>query len=260
MDDIEQYKDRLRIALSSAKICIFEVDLLRQLYTFFENAEDIFGVSGDSILKDVQPYSTLEPEAYRLAVSEYFSHPDDKEVIEAAFIQILSGEPITYEARMKAGGSGFIWCKISVTPIIEGGKPVRMVGVIADISDLKEKTESLRQAVNLDSFTGLYNKAHTMALINDILDKDKHLKHALVILDIDNFKRFNDTYGHDQGDKIIKSLSRKLMNTFRKTDIVGRFGGDEFIIFIKNIEDEQWLREKLHHLLHFEVGTFTQCH
>ena len=69
MDDLEQYKDRLRIALSSAKICIFEVDLLRQLYTFFENAEDIFGVSGDSILKDVQSYSTLAPEAYRLSAN-----------------------------------------------------------------------------------------------------------------------------------------------------------------------------------------------
>lgn len=207
MDDLEQYKDRLRIALSSAKICIFEVDLLRQLYTFFENAEDIFGVSGDSILKDVQSYSTLAPEAYRLAVSKYFSHPDDSAVIEAAFAQILRGEPATYEARMKAGGSAFIWCRISVTPIIEDGKPVRMVGVITDITDLKEKTESLRRAVNLDSFTGLYNKDHTIALINNILDMGTHVKHALVILDIDNFKKFNDTYGHDQGDKIIKALS-----------------------------------------------------
>lgn len=235
MDDLEQYKDRLRIALSSAKICIFEVDLLRQLYTFFENAEDIFGVSGDSILKDVQSYSTLAPEAYRLAVSKYFSHPDDSAVIEAAFAQILRGEPATYEARMKAGGSAFIWCRISVTPIIEDGKPVRMVGVITDITDLKEKTESLRRAVNLDSFTGLYNKDHTIALINNILDMGTHVKHALVILDIDNFKKFNDTYGHDQGDKIIKALSQKLKNTFRKTDIVGRFGGDEFIVFIQII-------------------------
>lgn len=158
---------------------------------------------------------------------------------------------------MKAGGSAFIWCRISVTPIIEDGKPVRMVGVITDITDLKEKTESLRRAVNLDSFTGLYNKDHTIALINNILDMGTHVKHALVILDIDNFKKFNDTYGHDQGDKIIKALSQKLKNTFRKTDIVGRFGGDEFIVFIQNIEDDQWLRDKLHHLIRFEAGTFT---
>ena len=70
MDEIKQYKERLRIALSAAKICIFEVDLQRQLYTFFENAEVIFGVSGDVILKEVQPFSKLDPEAYRLAVSD----------------------------------------------------------------------------------------------------------------------------------------------------------------------------------------------
>lgn len=99
-------------------------------------------------------------------------------MIEAAFAQILRGEPATYEARMKAGGSAFIWCRISVTPITEDGKPVRMVGVITDITDLKEKTESLRRAVNLDSFTGLYNKDHTIALINNILDMGTHVKHA----------------------------------------------------------------------------------
>ena len=81
--------------------------------------------------------------------------------------------------------------------------------------------------------------------------------HACGILDIDKFKKLNDNYGHDHVDKIIKALSQKLKNTFRKTDIVGRFGGDEFIVFIQNIEDDQWLRDKLHHLIRFEAGTFT---
>ncbi|MCC8086061.1 MAG: diguanylate cyclase, partial [Clostridium sp.] len=200
MNELEQYKERLRIALSAARICIFEVDILRQQYTFFENAETIFGVSGDDILKDVQPYSVLEPEAYRLAVSEYFSHPDDWEVIEDAFAQILNGKPAIYDARMKAGGSGFIWCRIHVTPIIEDNKPVRMIGVIMDITDTKKKTESLEQAVNRDAFTGFYNKEYSITLIRDILEERKNLQHALVILDIDKFTHFNDTYGPDQGD------------------------------------------------------------
>ena len=92
MDELKQYKERLHIALTSAKICIFEVDLIRQLYTFFENAEAIFGVSDETILNAVRPYSMLEAEAYRLAVSAYFSHPDDEEVIAMAFRRILNGE------------------------------------------------------------------------------------------------------------------------------------------------------------------------
>lgn len=257
MDEIKQYKERLRIALSAAKISIFEVDLQRQLYTFFENAEVIFGVSGDVILREVQPFSKLDPEAYRLAVSDYFSHPDDVDVIGTAFTRILSGVPATYEARMKAGGSEFIWCRINVTPILEDGKPVRMIGIIADITDIKEKTDSLRQAVNLDNFTGLYNKGYTIALINDVLRKKKYLKHALLILDIDNFKSFNDTFGHDEGDKVLQGVSQQLKKTFRKTDIVGRFGGDEFIIFVQDIEDDQWLRDKFRNLLSIQVGGFT---
>lgn len=257
MHEIEQYKERLHIALRAAKICIFEVDLPRQLYTFFENAEAIFGVSGERILQDVQPYSALEPEEYRLAVSRYFSHPDDEETIKAAFEEVLSGRPATYEARMKAGESQYVWCRIDVTPILENGVPVRMVGVITDIADLKEKAETLQHATHLDAFTGLYNKEYTIRLIREALAQSHGQTHALVILDIDHFKRFNDTYGHDRGDVILKVLCKTIQKAFRKTDVVGRFGGDEFIVFVKDIPDPQWLRQKFQGLTSFDAG---DCH
>ena len=255
-DEVNHYKERLRIALNAAKICVFEVDLPRQLYTFFENAEVIFGVSGADILKDVQPFSKLDPQAYRIQASNYFSHPDDAAVIEQAFASILSGKPITYEARMKAGNSNFVWCRINVTPLMENGKPVKMIGVITDITDIKEKTESLKQAANLDQFTGLYNKGYTTHAIKAVLAKKPSQRHALILLDIDNFKRFNDTYGHDEGDKIIKFVSQQLKSVFRKTDIIGRFGGDEFMVFIQNVPDDQWLCKKLEHLTHLSMDDF----
>lgn len=125
LEEAKEYKERLRIALKAAKICVFEVDLTQQLYTFFENAEDIFGVSGEAILNDVRPFGKLEPAAYQKAVSEYFSHPDDQKVIDKAFQSIFSGQTTTYEARMRAGGSDYLWCKIDVTPILENQVPVR---------------------------------------------------------------------------------------------------------------------------------------
>lgn len=257
MDEINRYKERLQIALTAAKICIFEVNILQQLYTYFENAEVIFGVSGEEILKDVQPFSKLGPVEYRKAASAYFSHPEDEAVIEAAFKDILEGKASTYEARMRAGGSRYVWCRIHVTPIIENGVPARMVGVIADISDHREQTENLKKAVNVDAFTELFNKEYAIALIRECLRKSKELNHALIILDIDNFKNYNDTFGHSEGDKVIKAVSRKIRDAFRETDILGRFGGDEFILLVRDIKNMQLLNGKLSDLTHFQVGGIT---
>lgn len=66
----------------------------------------------------------------------------------------------------------------------------------------------------------------------------------MVLLDIDNFKSFNDTYGHDEGDKILQAVSRKIKRTF-KPDVGGRFGGDEFIVLVQNCSDTDSLRETI---------------
>lgn len=253
----EKYKKRLQIALKAARICVFEVDIPNQLYTFFENAEDIFGVSGDVILNDVKAYSSLPPEEYQKAVSDYFSHPDDYPVIKDAFHSIFRGQSTTYEARMKAGGSGFIWCKLDVTPIVEDGVTVKMIGVITDISVQKLKTDGLTAALQHDSFTGLYTKSFSIQLIQEIMHQSSGQTHALLLLDIDNFKNFNDTYGHAVGDTIIKLVADTLRDSFRKTDIVGRFGGDEFIVFIQDIPDRVWLTKKLQQLMEYKNSLYT---
>jgi len=254
--EVKQYKERLSLALKAAKICVFEVDLLHQKYTFFANAEDIFGVSGERILEDVAPYSKLEPEAYQQKVSEYFSHPDDLTVIDRAFRSILAGHPTTYEARMRAGGSDFVWCKLDVTPIIENGIPVKMIGVITDITALKHRTDRLVHAIHRDDFTHLYNKSYSVERIKDALSQHPDQCCALVLTDIDHFKRFNDQYGHSIGDRIILAVANTLRETFRETDIIGRFGGDEFILLVQNIPSREWLAGKLQALIDCREGDF----
>lgn len=248
----KMYQARLSIALKAAKICVYEVDIVNQLYTFFENSEDIFGVSGDRILQDVQPFSKLEPAAYQKAVSEYFSHPDDAVVIDTAFQSIFEGKSTTYEARMRAGGSHFIWCKLDVTPIMENNEPIKMIGVITDITNIKKKTQKLENAVKYDAFTGLYNKNSSIEFIREQLAKKPNQSHALILVDIDNFKNTNDQYGHDVGDRILRLVAEKLKKTFRKNDIIGRFGGDEFIIFIPSVPNQEWLAKKLNKLIRCE--------
>ena len=143
LDDLRKYRERLSIALKAADICVFEVELQRQAYTFFANAEAVFGVSGEKILTDVAAFSHLSPAKYQQAVTEYFSHPGDAAVIAAAFRDILAGRPAAYNARMKAGDTKFVWCHIDVCPILQEGIPVRMIGVINNLSALQEKHATL---------------------------------------------------------------------------------------------------------------------
>lgn len=256
LQELIKYKERFKIALKIAKICVFEVDVTRQLYTFFENSEDLFGVSGEFILRDVQPFSELSPKDYQQAASAYFSHPDDAATIDKAFKKILSGQPASYYARMKAGKTAYTWCKIDVTPIIKNNVPVRMIGVISDVSDMKAKTDLLENKAKLDMFTGLYNKIHSEEMIKEILCKEPDQKHGFIIFDLDNFKNINDTYGHTAGDEILRAISENLKKIFRKNDILGRFGGDEFIILIKDIQDKNSLVSKLEKLLDNSDNSF----
>lgn len=252
LTELLNYKERFKIALQASRICVFEVDLTKQLYTFFENSEDIFGIPGEQILADVKPFSKLSPEDYQKAAAEYFSHPEDNEIISKAFLHILKGQSTSYQARMKAGNSNYIWCKIDVTPILKNGIPVRMIGVITDIDDIKLKTEELEMKTHLDPFTGLYNKRSAERIISTVLKRYPDQKHALILFDLDHFKQINDTYGHLEGDKLLQAIATQLKSHFRNSDVVSRFGGDEFLIFLRDYKERGFLYQKMNELLQQE--------
>ncbi len=102
---------------------------------------------------------------------------------------------------------------------------------------LTSKNEEIRLKLKAerDTLTGLYNKGTTEKLINDFLNSEEASlgMHAFLIVDIDNFKSVNDNLGHVFGDKVLFEVSKNLKPIFRKDDIVGRIGGDEFIVFLK---------------------------
>lgn len=249
MLELDQYRKRYLYALKAAHVCVFEVDLKRQIYTFFENAEDIFGVPGDRILEDVRAFSKLPPDEYKKEVSVYFSHPDDWEVVDRAFRDIFAGRTATYQARMKAGKSGYIWCKVDVVPVLENGVPAKMVGVITDIDKLKLEMDKLEKRASVDAFTGLYSKKYAEDLMARILKEYEKEKHAMLIIDLDDFKHLNDTYGHSTGDDVLKVVARQLKHSVRSGDIVGRLGGDEFGVFIRDIHKAAEIREIAERLL-----------
>jgi diguanylate cyclase (GGDEF)-like protein len=92
------------------------------------------------------------------------------------------------------------------------------------------KQEILEKIATKDSLTDLYNRRKFHEAIE--LQLKKVSKGALIILDIDHFKRINDQYGHNVGDVVLKLLARKLLSNIRENDIVARWGGEEFLIFL----------------------------
>ena len=102
------------------------------------------------------------------------------------------------------------------------------------ISDLEASKKELKILASIDPLTGLYNRRYFSKISEHILELSKRDKNTIsvLMLDIDKFKDINDTYGHKVGDEIIILLSRKLEEYTRKSDIVCRFGGEEFVILL----------------------------
>lgn len=136
--------------------------------------------------------------------------------------------------------------------------------VINFISKIRnaENRRDLQEKADTDLLTGLNNKLATERKIKEYISKYPNSLAMMFIIDIDNFKKINDTMGHAFGDEVLRSFGKQIGANFRVTDIIGRTGGDEFTIFLKNLQnDENTLREaqKLEYFFeHFQVGEYVK--
>ena len=106
------------------------------------------------------------------------------------------------------------------------------------------KQEQLEVKADTDLLTGLNNKLATERKIKEYIEKNPNSQSMMFVLDIDNFKKINDTMGHAFGDEVLRSLGKQIGVLFRATDIIGRAGGDEFIIFLKGIKDTESIKKE----------------
>ena len=103
----------------------------------------------------------------------------------------------------------------------------------------KVRHAQMSRKAQMDGLTGILNKTAATETITDYINEsEKDQMHAMLMIDCDNFKHVNDNYGHAIGDEVLKYFSSIMKRTFRDSDIKGRFGGDEFIVFMKNTTTE----------------------
>lgn len=116
------------------------------------------------------------------------------------------------------------------------------------------KNELSKKKHNQDVLTGLLNKSYFTKCVRRKMRKSEGV---LLVIDLDNFKSINDNYGHDNGDLVLRQVASLLEHTFRKTDYIGRFGGDEFIVYVDCELPDSILRLKSQELIH-QIGKLSQ--
>ena len=118
-----------------------------------------------------------------------------------------------------------------------------------DITELKEKSNLLEYQATHDSLTGLSNRQKFHDIFGKEIRRDKRYEHplSLILFDLDYFKKFNDDFGHDVGDVVLKTVSKITLEAVREHDTVVRWGGEEFIVLLPetDIEGAQMVAEKI---------------
>ncbi len=164
-------------------------------------------------------------------------HPDSLDDIRAMFEDARMGKSqVSTEYQADYYGKGYAWYRANLFVAHDEAGFWHLVGLIEDIDDERE----LRFRAEFDATTGLVNHAAAKEYMTAALsDPEVRERSVCVVLDIDDFKCVNDEYGHIMGDTLLHELGTILSSNFREDDIVGRVGGDEFVLLLKRIDLEK---------------------
>ena len=122
---------------------------------------------------------------------------------------------------------------------------MKLRGIALDLEKIKEINRQLKRNSETDNLTGLFNKITFENICSEYLETlNKNKSAALFVIDLDHFKEANDTHGHQFGDLILKQFAEQLCTIFKSEDVIGRFGGDEFVVLLKNVDDKEIIFKK----------------
>lgn len=238
-----------RIVMDQENNIVFEWNLNTDTVNISDNWEKKFG------------YKPVRSNLIEGILKNEIIYKDDIQKYLDLFTNAIKGDNPYHEKelRFRKGEDKYIWCKVRLSSIIDKySQCTRVIGVVVDIDKEKRKNEELKNRAQRDLLTGLYNKITAEDLVREYIENEgKNLKSALFIIDIDDFKGINDNLGHLFGDAVLNDISSKFINIFREDDIIGRIGGDEFLIFLKNLPSEKVLKKKADELINLFRRSFT---
>ncbi|WP_339432883.1 MULTISPECIES: GGDEF/EAL domain-containing response regulator [unclassified Pseudomonas] len=169
-------------------------------------------------------------------------HPDDQANVDAAMVRVLdrhaSGASI--EFRLRTGQGTWRWVENRYIPVRDhDGRLQEVEGIILDITERRLVEEKLALMARSDSLTGLANRATLIERLHQAFAAARRgaMPFAVFYLDLDHFKRINDTLGHPVGDLLLQEVAHRIKACVRENDVVARLGGDEFAILQLDVSD-----------------------
>lgn len=207
-----------------SKDILFHIDLKTKVFSHADKNAISLGVSKETS-NFVETF-----------INEKKVHPLDAENYRKYTEKLFDGENADYQIRFLVGKNIYEWFHVRSNFIYdEKGYAIEIFGTMENIQEKKD----LEQKATIDLMTKVFNKVSFEESVAKILENSNETQnHALIFIDLDNFKGVNDNLGHRFGDYLLSTVGQRLKGAVRDTDIVGRVGGDEFAVFLKNIPDE----------------------
>lgn len=215
--NIKSEKERIlyQTALQSSSDVVFEYDI----------ETDVLITYGSALDSTVPKTSVSSYDGFLQSIKDGVKYSADNVDYAAEFFSgDISGETILSK---KMPDGTVHWLSFEGTAVRSEGIPVKVVGKIRCIDDVI----TLKEDAERDLFSGFYNKATTQAIIVRKLASSQE-NSAVILVDIDNFKTVNDIFGHDYGDFVIKDIADKIRSQIDSDTVVGRIGGDEFMLYV----------------------------
>lgn len=239
---LQETETKLRLAVEIARLGFWEWDLASNEVYFSPQWKRQLGYQDHEI-------------PHRIEEWESRIHPSDRAQVMTRLHTYLRAPASDYESelRFKHRDGTYRWIQARAQVVRdEQGRALRMIGTHLDITDHKEREEQVRLFAQHDRLTRLPNRALTFESAERWLSAAQRRGNlfAVLYIDLDEFKPINDNYGHHIGDEVLKEVALRLKGSFRSHDIVGRLGGDEFLVIVTQLDNALSAAHAAVHALH----------
>ncbi len=212
----------------------------------YSPADDVMTISKNQSGKP--PVEEIHPNYLKsLENRAFFVHQDDLVTVRRCLTEACEAPASgTLEFLGRYFCDEYRWQRIRYVSVgDERGRVYRVVGCIEDVNEERILHSQLQQRAQQDGTTGLMNKDTGYLSIETALEElPEDQQDAVLFVDLDNFKHINDTMGHMEGDNVLRQVAECMIALFRQDDILARFGGDEFIVYMRNAQSEESLLKK----------------